>query len=87
MACRDCARHTRSCGTSRAGGGVKGGQVIGESDALGEFVRDRAITPGDLVSTIYTLLGIDPGHELHTPDGRPIRIAPQESKVIKELLA
>ena len=70
-----------------AGGGVKGGQIIGESDALGEFVKDRAITPGDLSSTIYTLLGIDPGHELHTPDGRPIRIAPPESKVIKELIA
>ncbi|MDG1892580.1 MAG: DUF1501 domain-containing protein [Verrucomicrobiota bacterium] len=68
-----------------AGGGVKGGQVIGESDALGEFVKDRPITPGDLAATIYTLLGIDPGHELHTPDGRPIRIAPQDSKVIPEL--
>ena len=70
-----------------AGGGVQGGQVIGESDALGEFVKDQPITPGDLSSTIYTLLGIDPGHELHTPDGRPVRIAPQESKVIRELLA
>jgi hypothetical protein len=68
-----------------AGGGVKGGQVIGESDALGEFVKHRPITPGDLAATIYTLLGIDPGHELHTPDGRPIRIAPQDSKVIPEL--
>ncbi len=70
-----------------AGGGVKGGQVIGESDALGEFVNDRPITPGDLSSTIYTLLGIDPGHELHTPDGRPVRVAPPGSKVIKELIA
>ena len=41
-----------------AGGGVQGGQVIGKSDALGEFVRDRPITPGDLAATIYTLLGI-----------------------------
>lgn len=70
-----------------AGGGVKGGQVIGASDALGEFVQGRPITPGDLSSTIYALLGIDPGHELHTPDGRPIRVAPKESTVIKELLA
>jgi hypothetical protein len=65
---------------------VQGGQVIGASDALGEFVKDRPITPGDLASTIYTLLGIDPAHELHTPDGRPIRVAPQDSKVISELL-
>jgi len=80
--------HWPNCfSVAMAGGGVKGGQVIGESDALGEFVKDRPITPGDLSSTIYTLLGIDPGHEMHTPDGRPIRIAPQESRVIKELLA
>ena len=62
-------------------------QVIGASDALGEFVQGRPISPGDLSSTIYALLGIDPGHELHTPDGRPIRVAPKESTVIKELLA
>ncbi|MAB89991.1 MAG: hypothetical protein CMJ90_11090 [Planctomycetes bacterium] len=80
--------HWPNCfSVAMAGGGVKGGQVIGASDALGEFVKDRPISPGDLSSTIYTLLGIDPGHELHTPDGRPFRIAPQESKVIKELLA
>ncbi|MAI69828.1 MAG: hypothetical protein CMM01_02825 [Rhodopirellula sp.] len=69
------------------GGGVKSGQVIGSSDALGEFVKDRSITPGDLAATVYTLLGIDPAHELETPDGRPIRIAPQDSNVISELLA
>ena len=79
--------HCPNCfSVAMAGGGVTGGQVIGESDAMGEFVKDRPITPGDLSSTIYTLLGIDPEHELHTPDGRPIRVAPQESKVIKELL-
>lgn len=70
-----------------AGGGVKGGQVVGGSDALGEFVKDRPVTPGDLSSTILKLLGIDPGHELHTPDGRPIRIAPEGARVIEELLA
>ena len=69
-----------------AGGGVRGGQVIGESDALGEFVKERPVTPGDLAATIYTLLGINPAHELHTPDGRPIRIAPQGSKIVSELV-
>lgn len=66
---------------------MKSGQVIGSSDALGEFVKDRSVTPGDLAATIYTLLGIDPAHELETPDGRPIRVAPQDSNVISELLA
>ena len=79
--------HWPNCfSVAMAGGGVKGGQVIGESDALGEFVKDRSITPGDLSTTIYTLLGIDTRGELHTPDGRPVRIAPEQSKVIRELL-
>ncbi len=80
--------HWPNCfSVAMAGGGVKGGQVIGESDALGEFVKDSPITPGDLSATIYKLLGIHPGQELHTPGGRPIRIAPQGSKVISKLLA
>ncbi|MEE2642054.1 MAG: DUF1501 domain-containing protein [Planctomycetota bacterium] len=80
--------HWPNCfSVAMAGGGVQGGQVIGGSDALGEFVKDRPVTPGDLSATIYTLLGFHPGHELNTPDGRPIRIAPQEAKVIREVLA
>jgi uncharacterized protein (DUF1501 family) len=67
-----------------AGGGVRGGQVIGSSDAVGESPKDRPITPADLAATIYTLLGVDPGMELHTADGRPVRVN-QEGKVITEL--
>lgn len=70
-----------------AGGGVHGGQVIGSSDALGEFPRERPITPSDLAATIYTLLGIDPSFELHTSDGRPVRVAPDGAKVVSELFA
>ena len=47
-----------------AGGGVQGGQIIGSSDALGEFPKARPVTPSDLSATIYTLLGIDPSLEL-----------------------
>src|SRR5687767_12740799 len=43
-----------------AGGGVKGGQVVGSSDHIGESPHDRPVTPSDLAYTIYTLLGIDP---------------------------
>ena len=51
--------HWPNCfSVAMAGGGVQGGQVIGSSDALGEFVADRPITPGDLSSTIYTLLSL-----------------------------
>ncbi len=70
-----------------AGGGISGGQVIGSSDALAEYPKDRAVTPADLAATIYTLLGIDPAHELHTRDGRPVRVAPDGAKVISKLIA
>ncbi len=69
-----------------AGGGVQGGQVIGSSDAIGESPRDRPVTPSDLAATIYTLLGIDPKQELHTSDGRPVRIAPFEAEPIAEII-
>ena len=69
-----------------AGGGVQGGQVIGSSDSVGEGPRDRAVTPSDLAATIYTLLGIDPKLELHTSDGRPVRVAPYESEAISEIV-
>lgn len=70
-----------------AGGGIKGGQVVGRSDALGEYPKDNPITPENLATTIYTLLGINPSHELLTPDGRPVRVAPDGARVVKELLA
>ena len=70
-----------------AGGGINGGQVIGSSDAVGESPHDRPVTPSDLAATIYTLLGIDPQTELHSADGRPVRITPHGSTVIDELLS
>lgn len=69
-----------------AGGGVQGGQVVGSSDALAEFPHDKPTTPSDLAATIYTLLGVDPAHELHTSDGRPVRVAKDGARVISELL-
>ena len=69
-----------------AGGGVKGGQVIGSSDSVGESPENRPVTPGDLVASIYQLLGIDPALELRTAEGRPIRITSHQSKVVTELV-
>jgi uncharacterized protein (DUF1501 family) len=57
-----------------AGGGVRGGQVVGKTDAAGEAPVDRPVRPEDLSWTILTLLGIDPAGEYRTPDGRPVRI-------------
>ena len=66
-----------------AGGGIKGGQVIGSSDRVGESPRDEPVTPADLAFTIYTLLGIDPKHELHTSDGRPVQVNQGGSMISK----
>ncbi len=68
-----------------AGGGIRGGQVIGSSDAVGESPKDNPVTPADLAATIYTLLGVDPALELHTADGRPVRVN-QDGAVIKALV-
>ncbi len=35
---------------------------------------------------IYMLLGIDPSLELHTSDGRPVRVAPDGAKIVSELI-
>jgi hypothetical protein len=43
------------------------------------------VTPADLACTIYTLLGVDPKHELHTADGRPVAVN-QGGKMIRELI-
>ncbi len=64
-----------------AGCGVKGGQIIGSSDSLGEMPKDNPVTPSELAATIYTLLGIEPAHELHTSDGRPVRVAPDGAQL------
>jgi uncharacterized protein (DUF1501 family) len=69
-----------------AGGGVCGGKVIGASDRNGESPADRPVTPTDLARTIYTLLGIDPDHELRTDDGRPVPVN-QGGKLVEELFA
>lgn len=69
-----------------AGATVKTGQVIGSSDSRGESPADRPVTPADLARTVYTLLGIDPDRELHTADGRPVRVS-SGGKVIAECIA
>lgn len=68
-----------------AGAGIAGGQIVGSSDRTGESPADRPVTPADLACSIYHLLGIDPAHELHTSDGRPIRVS-RDGQLIDELV-
>jgi hypothetical protein len=55
-----------------AGGGVRGGQVIGSSDKIGGYVREGRIQPQDLVATLFHCLGHAPNTEIHDALGRPI---------------
>ena len=59
-----------------AGGGFKGGQVLGSTDARGESVRDRPVYPWDLSASIYKLLGIDPHGRLPHPQGCVAYVSP-----------
>jgi uncharacterized protein (DUF1501 family) len=68
-----------------AGGGIKGGQVIGETDAKGEQVKDRPVTVPDLYATLLKTCGLDGSKTYRTPEGRPIKLA-DKGKVVKELL-
>jgi uncharacterized protein (DUF1501 family) len=45
--------------TLLAGGGFKGGQVVGETDAHGERVKNRPVSPAEVINSMYALMGID----------------------------
>jgi len=68
-----------------AGGGVRGGQVVGSSDEIGAYPVDRPTLPAEVVATVYHALGIDLEHELPGPQGRPIPVVDYGVKPILEL--
>ena len=57
-----------------AGGGVRGGQVIGSSDRIGGYVRDGRVLPQDLQATVFHCLGHEAHTEVHDTQGRPVAI-------------
>jgi len=78
--------HWGKAGVALVGGaGIQGGVVVGATDARGEYPIDRPVTPGDLLATVYHVLGIDPRHEFHDEFGRPLPILSQ-GRAVHELL-
>lgn len=75
--------HSKSFTVVLAGGGLKNGQVIGETDELGMKIVDRPVSVPDLHATIHCALGIDPHEELYADD-RPVPITDQ-GEPIREL--
>ncbi|MCA9062259.1 MAG: DUF1501 domain-containing protein [Planctomycetaceae bacterium] len=67
-----------------AGGGIRGGQVIGSTDRRGGAIQERPLGPGDLAATIFSHLGIDPHSHWISPSGRPTPLV-ENGTVISEL--
>ena len=57
-----------------AGGGIRGGRVLGASDSIGGRPRYGRVQPQDLAATLFHCLGVRPGTEYHDQLGRPIPI-------------
>jgi uncharacterized protein (DUF1501 family) len=68
-----------------AGGGIKGGRVVGKSDARAERPASDPHGPEDLSATICHLMGIDPKDEFLTPEGRPVALV-NNGRIIEDLL-
>jgi hypothetical protein len=68
-----------------AGGGIRSGQVVGQTDKQGGLPVTEAYTPADLAATIFYLMGIGPDQEFHDNQGRPYRI--YRGNPIRPLLA
>jgi uncharacterized protein (DUF1501 family) len=72
--------------TVLAGGGLKGGQVIGDTGADGMEVRDRPVAVPDLLATVVKGLGLDPMGQNVSENGRPIRLVDPKARPIAEVL-
>jgi uncharacterized protein (DUF1501 family) len=78
--------HWPNCWTVNfAGGGVKGGRVIGKSDEIGAYPAERPVNPSEVVATIYHSLGLDLTTHLPGPQGRPFPLVDFGTQPIKEL--
>jgi hypothetical protein len=70
-----------------AGGGFKGGTVVGATDKLGEQVTDNFYKIESFGATLYHLMGIDPESRVTTAGNRPVSLIAEHAPIIKEALA
>jgi hypothetical protein len=78
--------YARAWSTVLLGGGLRGGQVIGRTDAEGAEVTDRRVSAPDFLATVCRLLGIDYTRMNQTPIGRPVRVVDRGANPIRELV-
>jgi hypothetical protein len=70
-----------------AGGGIKGGQVIGDTGAGGASIKERPVSVPEFLATICQALGIDHQKQNLSNVGRPIRIVAPGTKAVGEVVA
>ena len=70
-----------------AGGGIRGGQVVGASDQDAMEPAERPVKPSDLHATVCHALGIDHEKEVYTPQDRPMVLIREGAEPVKELFA
>jgi hypothetical protein len=100
LALGEMGRHPK-CGTSKnagrdhwdyaqfilaAGGGFKGGTIVGATDKHGSQVTDKFYKIESFGRTLYELLGIDPDTIVTTPANRPVKLIAEEAPIIKEAI-
>ncbi len=69
-----------------AGGGIRGGQVVGATDSAGDKVVDAPTTVPDLYATLAATLGLDAEKTFISPSGRPIKLVDKAGKPLRQLL-
>jgi hypothetical protein len=69
-----------------AGGGFRGGCVVGATDKIGAQVTDKFYKVESFGRTLYHLLGIDPDTVVRTPANRPVKLIAEEAPIIKEAI-
>lgn len=74
------------CTLALAGGGLKMGQVVGESSSKAEVPKSEPIYPKHLMATIFHVLGIDPHTQYLDQSGRPQYLLPDGATPIRELI-
>jgi uncharacterized protein (DUF1501 family) len=76
-----------SWSTVLAGGGIKGGQVVGKTSADGTTVEERSVSVRDFLATVCLALGLDITKQNDSNVGRPIRLVEPGAQPVKEVLA
>lgn len=75
--------HPKSFACLLAGGGVRGGQRIGETDRTGREVVARPVSVPEFNASIAYALGLPIDHEFHSPSGRPFKISDKGRPVME----